>query len=67
VGNLVRTTNRRAFFVRRQVFTTLGLLASAIATRFLLGAAAFPDGYVLLFAMAAAFLFVATGGFWGTA
>lgn len=64
VGNLVRTTNRRAFFVRRQVITTLGLLASAIATRFLLGAAAFPDGYVLLFAMAAAFLFVATGGFW---
>ena len=64
VGNLVRTANRRAFFVRRQVITTLGLLASAIATRFLLGAAAFPDGYVLLFAMAAAFLFVATGGFW---
>lgn len=64
VGNLVRTTNLRAFFVRRQVITTLGLLASAIATRFLLGAAAFPDGYVLLFAMAAAFLFVATGGFW---
>ncbi|NCD20566.1 MAG: MFS transporter, partial [Actinobacteria bacterium] len=64
VGNLVRTANRRTFFVRRQVITTLGLLASAIVTRFLLGAAAFPDGYVLLFAMAAAFLFVATGGFW---
>jgi MFS family permease len=64
VGNLVRTANRRTFFVRRQVITTLGLLASAIVTRFLLGAAAFPDGYVLLFAMAAAFLFVAAGGFW---
>lgn len=64
VGNLVRTANRRAFFVRRQMITTLGLLASAIATRFLLGAAAFPDGYVLLFAMASGFLFVATAGFW---
>lgn len=64
VGNLVRTSNRRAFFVRRQVITTLGLLASAIATRFLLGAAAFPDGYVLLFALASGFLLVATGGFW---
>lgn len=64
VGNLVRTANRRTFFVRRQVITSLGLLASAVVTRFLLGAAAFPDGYVLLFAMAAAFLLVATGGFW---
>lgn len=63
-GNLVQTPDRRAFFVRRQVITTLGLLVSAIATRFLLGAAEFPNGYVRLFALAAVFLLIATGGFW---
>lgn len=64
VGSLVQVEVRRTFFVRRQVITTLGLLTSALATRFLLGATKFPDGYVLLFALAATFLFVATLGFW---
>ncbi len=64
VGNLVRSERRRVFFVRRQVITTLGLLVSAVVTRFLLGAAAFPDGYVLLFAMASVFLLMASAGFW---
>lgn len=64
MGNLVRSEARRVFFVRRQVITTAGLLASAIAARLILGAAAFPDGYVLLFALASAFLLVASGGFW---
>ncbi len=63
-GSLVSTTQRRRFFVRRQVVTTVGLAVSAIATRFLLGAVSFPDGYVLLFAMASGFLLVASGGFW---
>ncbi|MCA1782991.1 MAG: MFS transporter [Intrasporangiaceae bacterium] len=67
VGTLVHSTQRRSFFVRRQVITTLGLLLSALLVRFLLGAAAFPDGYVLLFALASGFLFVASLGFWALA
>jgi len=54
VGTLVPATQRRLLFVRRQVVTALGLLASAVVTRYLLGAAVFPRGYVLLFALAAA-------------
>lgn len=64
VGTLVTTAQRRVFFVRRQVITTLGLAVSALVTRYLLGAVAFPEGYVLLFALAAGFLLVASGGFW---
>lgn len=64
VGTLVPTGQRRSFFVSRQVITTLGLFISALVTRFLLGAAAFPDGYVLLFALASGFLFLASAGFW---
>jgi MFS family permease len=64
VGTLIPTGQRRLFFVHRQVATSLGLLISALLTRLLLGATAFPDGYVLLFAMASGFLLVASGGFW---
>lgn len=63
-GTLVRTPDRRQFFVRRQVITTLGLLTSALVTRLLLGTAEFPNGYVRLFALAAVFLLTATLGFW---
>ncbi|MFK5636008.1 MULTISPECIES: hypothetical protein [unclassified Ornithinimicrobium] len=64
VGTLVRVEHRRAFFVRRQVITTMGLLVSALAVRLLLGAADLPDGYVLLFALASTFLLFASLGFW---
>ncbi|MEJ2578094.1 MAG: MFS transporter [Kineosporiaceae bacterium] len=64
IGTLVPTAQRREFFVRRQMTTTAGLFVSAVVARFLLGAAAFPDGYVLLFALASGFLLVASGGFW---
>ncbi len=64
IGKVVETEQRRRFFVNRQVSTGIGLLISAVATRLFLGATTFPDGYVLLFAMAAGFLLVASGGFW---
>lgn len=64
MGTLVKSSDRRAFFVRRQVITVLGLGASALVTRFLLGAVDFPRGYALLFGLAAGFLLIATGGFW---
>jgi MFS family permease len=64
VGTLVPSWRRRSFFVRRQVLTTLGLLTSALVVRFLLGSTSFPQGYVLLFALAAGVLFVASWGFW---
>ncbi|MDA3950528.1 MAG: MFS transporter [Spirochaeta sp.] len=64
VGKLVATTDRRRFFVNRQVATGTGLLISAVVTRVFLGQTVFPTGYIVLFAMAATFLLVATGGFW---
>lgn len=64
MGKVVDQDHRRTFFVNRQTATALGLLVSAVATRLFLGATAFPDGYVLLFFMAAGFLLVASGGFW---
>lgn len=67
VGTLVRSDQRRSFFVRRQVITTLGLFLSALLARFLLGAADFPNGYVLLFALASGFLLLASLGFWALA
>jgi MFS family permease len=64
LGSLVRGDQRSAFFVRRQVVTTLGLLVSALVTRFLLGATEFPRGYALLFGLASGVLLVASLGFW---
>lgn len=64
MGKVVDQAHRRTFFVNRQTATALGLLVSAVATRVFLGATAFPDGYVLLFAMAAGFLLIASAGFW---
>lgn len=64
MGKVVATAQRRSFFVNRQIASGVGLLVSAITTRLFLGATSFPQGYVLLFAMAAGFLLVATGGFW---
>ncbi|MFW5814518.1 MAG: MFS transporter [Spirochaetota bacterium] len=64
MGKVVDQAHRRTFFVNRQTATALGLLVSAIATRLFLGATTFPNGYVLLFVMAAGFLLVASGGFW---
>jgi hypothetical protein len=64
VGKVVPHRERGGFFVNRQVATSLGLFVSAVATRVFLGATVFPEGYVVLFALASGFLFLATGGFW---
>ena len=64
MGKVVDQAHRGRFFVNRQVASGAGLFISAAATRLFLGATAFPQGYILLFAMAAGFLLVATGGFW---
>jgi len=64
IGSIVARDQRRRFFVTKQVVFSVGVLLSAIVTRFLLAARSFPDGYVLLFGMAAAFLLVASLGFW---
>lgn len=64
VGKVISPATRRTFFVNRQFATASGLFISAIATRIFLGQTSFPNGYVLLFGIAAFFLLVATGGFW---
>ncbi len=67
LGRVVAPQQRRVFFVRRQVITTLGLLISALVTRYLLGAISFPEGYAWLFAAASGFLLLASLGFWALA
>lgn len=64
VGALVVPADRRTFFVRKQLVFSTGVLCSALITRFLLGTRTFPTGYVILFVLAAAFLLIASGGFW---
>lgn len=64
LGKAVVRRARGRFFVRRQIFNSLGVLISAVITRYILGRVPFPDGYVGLFAAAAVVLLVASGGFW---
>lgn len=64
LGKTIALKHRGRFFVRRQVFNSLGVLISAIITRYILGRVPFPEGYVGLFGAAAAVLLVASGGFW---
>lgn len=64
VGSFIVGTKRRSFFVSRQVATSVGLLVSALATRQILARLDYPRNYVVLFAAAAAFLLIATLGFW---
>lgn len=64
LGKTVAQKARGFFFVRRQLFNSLGVLISALITRYILGRVPFPDGYVGLFSAAAAVLLVASIGFW---
>ncbi|MFP4536482.1 MAG: MFS transporter [Spirochaetaceae bacterium] len=64
IGKVVTQKYRGTFFVRRQLFNSLGVLISAIITRFVLGRVPFPEGYAGLFYAAAAVLLIASLGFW---
>lgn len=64
IGKVVTQKSRGTFFVRRQLFNSLGVLISAMITRFILGRVPFPEGYAGLFYAAAGVLLVASLGFW---
>lgn len=64
LGKSLLTEQRNSFFVNRQVITSLALLASAPASRWVLARVDYPGNYVWMFGMAAMLLLVASFGFW---
>ncbi|KAA3660738.1 MAG: MFS transporter [Calditrichaeota bacterium] len=64
LGKSLPETMRQSFFVRRQIFTSIAILISALIARSILAEMHYPANYVLLFILAAALLLVASAGFW---
>ncbi len=63
VGKSMDTPTRKKFLVTRQFISGIGLLISALAARQVLKMFDYPDNYQVLFAIAAALLFIASFGF----
>ena len=55
---------RQRFFLRKQVISSVGVLASALMARGILSRFGYPEHYVVLFAAASGVLLLASGGFW---
>ena len=64
LGKSIATHQRKHFFTRKQVITSVSILVSALAAREILKRVAPPLNYGLLFSLAAALLAVASIGFW---
>ncbi len=64
LGKSLLTEQRNSFFVNRQVISSLAILASAPASRWVLARVDYPGNYVWMFGMAAMLLLVASLGFW---
>ncbi len=65
VGKSFRGGLRRRFVLLRQAFMSVGILLSALLTRWILTARDAPGSYVLLFGLASGALLLASLGFWG--
>lgn len=55
---------RTRFFTRRQLISSIGMLLSVLSARYILSRWEYPLQYVILFALAAISLLIASGGFW---
>ena len=64
VGKSFSRQLRARFFTRKQMISSVGILLSALIARQILTMRHYPHNYFTLFAAAAVFLLVATGGFW---
>ena len=64
LGKSVLKEKRKKFFSLKQVISSLGMFASAIAVSFVLKLKAWPENYFWVFLLAALFLLAASGGFW---
>lgn len=64
VGKSFQESVRIAFFTKKQIISSVGILLSAVIARFILQKAPYPVNYEILFAAAAFFLLIAALGFW---
>lgn len=63
LGKSITRETRKRFFVSRQFFSSVGVLISAIAARFILRQLEYPQNYIVMFSAAAVLLFIASFGF----
>jgi MFS family permease len=64
IGKVIPTNRRGAFFGGRQLLAGPLAVGAAILARTVLGEAAYPQNYALLFGLAAVALLIASLGFW---
>lgn len=64
VGKVIPPNRRGAFFGGQQALAGPLAMGAALLARHILATAPYPDGYALLFGLAAAALLVASAGFW---
>lgn len=64
LGKSIQQDKRKRFFSLRQVISSLGMLASAIATSYVLTLGQWPHNYFTVFLLAGLFLLIASMGFW---
>ena len=63
LGKVLPRPQRKLFLILKQFIASTGMLASAIAVRYLVIAFPYPDNYTVLFLIASLLLFVAAFGF----
>ncbi|MBN2747260.1 MAG: MFS transporter [Bacteroidales bacterium] len=64
IGKTIDQQTRKRFFSLKQVFNSLGVLASAMAAGWMLKSFEYPDNFSRMFLVAAVLLLVASFGFW---
>jgi MFS family permease len=64
IGNSFDSGMRKLFFTRKQIISSVGILFSAAAARYIMQSQQYPSSYILLFFSASAVLFIASMGFW---
>ena len=64
LGKALPKSERRRFLISKQAIASVAMLISAIIVRHLVIALPYPKNYMVIFLIAAALLFIATGGFW---
>lgn len=63
LGKSITRETRKRFFVFRQFLSSVGVLISALAARYILRQLEYPQNYIIMFSAAAVLLFIAAFGF----
>ena len=64
LGKALPKSERRRFLISKQAISSAAMLTSAIVVRNLVITFPYPKNYMVIFLIAAALLFIASGGFW---